>query len=326
MRYCKFCGMPVEDDDLFCTRCGQSLDGRTAGTSYESEEDDDDDDSFLYEGSAGGGAGYGMGRYREKKSDPKRTLLIISAICVLLVLGGTLFMLLSSSRGGEADRPGSGTASASAESGLETGGGSQQEDQAQPSAAGTQENFGNEDSGNKDSGNEDGRDAQEASGKAAPVEEDSLQSSGADREEKAASAVRDTREEEEDESVTIWDEEEESPVQEEPLGTDGSYILPDSDSRYYSREELEYMDDYSLQMAINEIYARHGRIFKTDSIREYFESKSWYRGTIEPEAFDGNEGMYFNEYESANREVMAKIRSSREEKAAPAQDTQSSGN
>ena len=74
------------------------------------------------------------------------------------------------------------------------------------------------------------------------------------------------------------------------------------------------MDNYTLQMAINEIYARHGRKFKTDSIREYFEGKSWYTGTIEPEAFDGNEGNYFNDYESANRELMARIRASREEK------------
>ena len=29
-------------------------------------------------------------------------------------------------------------------------------------------------------------------------------------------------------------------------------------------------------MLINEIYARHGYIFKTDYIREYFESQQWY--------------------------------------------------
>ena len=30
------------------------------------------------------------------------------------------------------------------------------------------------------------------------------------------------------------------------------------------------------QDAINEIYARNGYVFKTDSIRRYYESKPWY--------------------------------------------------
>ena len=93
---------------------------------------------------------------------------------------------------------------------------------------------------------------------------------------------------------------------------DGSeYILADSGSRYYTREELEELDDYSLQMAINEVYARHGRKFDTDSIRDYFESKSWYQGTIDPEVFDAEDTDYFNEYEEANNALLAEIRSER---------------
>lgn len=92
------------------------------------------------------------------------------------------------------------------------------------------------------------------------------------------------------------------------------YILPYSDSRYYSREELEALDDDMLQMAINEIYARHGRKFDTKSIREYFESKSWYKGKIKPADFDGKESQYFNKYEEANRKLMVDIRDDRNKK------------
>jgi hypothetical protein len=54
------------------------------------------------------------------------------------------------------------------------------------------------------------------------------------------------------------------------------------------------------------------------SLQEYFDNKTWYNGTIAPEAFDGNEGAYFNAYESANRELMAKIRDQRAAAAAAA--------
>ena len=96
------------------------------------------------------------------------------------------------------------------------------------------------------------------------------------------------------------------------LEGDSDYILPESSSRYYTRQELSQLDDYNLQMAINEIYARHGRKFDTQSIREYFEGKSWYRGTINPADFDGNESLYFNDYEMANRELMSQIRAERQ--------------
>lgn len=95
-------------------------------------------------------------------------------------------------------------------------------------------------------------------------------------------------------------------------GTDDAYILPESASRYYTRSELTPLDSDTLQMAINEIYARHGRKFDTPSVRTYFESKSWYRGTVDPAVFDGNEVSYFNQYEMGNRELMAQIRAERE--------------
>ena len=94
------------------------------------------------------------------------------------------------------------------------------------------------------------------------------------------------------------------------------YILYDSNSRLYSKAELEKLDDTTLQMAINEIYARHGRKFDTKDIREYFEKKSWYRGTIDPKDFDGREKEYFNKFEEGNRQTMVEIRDERTLKKA----------
>ena len=92
---------------------------------------------------------------------------------------------------------------------------------------------------------------------------------------------------------------------------DSGYILPDSDKRTYTREELSSLDDYSIQMAINELYARRGRKFSTPEIQEYFNGKSWYKGTISPEEFDETEDSVFNEYEIKNRELLADIRDER---------------
>ena len=48
-------------------------------------------------------------------------------------------------------------------------------------------------------------------------------------------------------------------------------------------------------MFINEIYAKHGRKFKTDSIQKYFDSKSWYQPKVEPDDFDSRVKDFLNE-------------------------------
>ncbi|MDO4339784.1 MAG: YARHG domain-containing protein [Eubacteriales bacterium] len=80
----------------------------------------------------------------------------------------------------------------------------------------------------------------------------------------------------------------------------GDYYFPDSDSRILTDEELAQYSSSDLELAKNEIYARHGRIFVTERISSYFNSKSWYQGTIDPEVFDEQQGSIFNEYEVAN--------------------------
>lgn len=77
----------------------------------------------------------------------------------------------------------------------------------------------------------------------------------------------------------------------------GDYIIPNSDSRYISTSELESLNGYELDAAINEIYAREHRKFKDPEIQRYFNEKSWYDGYIEPDDF--KESM-LNDYERKN--------------------------
>ena len=84
------------------------------------------------------------------------------------------------------------------------------------------------------------------------------------------------------------------------------YILADSGSKYYTKEDLKKLSKWEVQLARNEIYARHGRIFTTDEIREYFEGKDWYRGTVEDVA-----DSELNQYEIANRDMILKYEKSK---------------
>ena len=90
------------------------------------------------------------------------------------------------------------------------------------------------------------------------------------------------------------------------------YIFPESGSRYLTDEDLAGYSSSQLELAKNEIYARHGRKFVTSRIADYFNSKTWYKGTVDPETFDADTSI-FNTYETANiqkiAETEAKLRS-----------------
>ncbi len=94
-------------------------------------------------------------------------------------------------------------------------------------------------------------------------------------------------------------------------GFDQDYILPYSNSRYYTYQELSGLSDEMLAYARNEIYARLGRKFNSDDLDRYFRSKSWYNPIYEPAAFDRMGDSAFNEYELANRNLIVEIEGSR---------------
>lgn len=70
--------------------------------------------------------------------------------------------------------------------------------------------------------------------------------------------------------------------------TYGGYILPQSSSRLLTASDLAPLSGRQLELARNEIYARHGRRFSDSEIQAYFDAQSWYRGTVSPETFDAS--------------------------------------
>lgn len=63
------------------------------------------------------------------------------------------------------------------------------------------------------------------------------------------------------------------------------YILEDSHLRYLKDQDIEKLSKKELRLAKNEIYARHGYIFKDKSLKKYFNSTDWYNGTIKADDF-----------------------------------------
>lgn len=64
------------------------------------------------------------------------------------------------------------------------------------------------------------------------------------------------------------------------------YILPESGTRNLMEWELLGKDGYVLNLARNEIMARHGYIFSSMNLRLYFYSKPWYKPTTQGTDFD----------------------------------------
>lgn len=82
------------------------------------------------------------------------------------------------------------------------------------------------------------------------------------------------------------------------------YIIPDSDSRKLTEDDVIGLTDEEIRIARNEIYARHGRLFNDSELQEYFDSLSWYYGYIEPEDFVETEEL--SKLERKNARFLAK--------------------
>ncbi len=62
---------------------------------------------------------------------------------------------------------------------------------------------------------------------------------------------------------------------------EGGFILPFSNSRSITEEDLAGLTEWQLKVARNEIYARHGRAFVHQDLSCYFDKLPWYE--IDPE-------------------------------------------
>ncbi len=87
------------------------------------------------------------------------------------------------------------------------------------------------------------------------------------------------------------------------------FIFPDSDKEQLSQQEVERLSDSELSYAINELYARHGYIFRASEIREHFEQFSWYTPEIPADEF--STATSFNQTEKYNLNLLVYERDSR---------------
>ena len=77
-----------------------------------------------------------------------------------------------------------------------------------------------------------------------------------------------------------------------------------TNKQYYTKENYEKEPKLVIHLAKNEIYARHGYIFKNEDLYNYFMGCVWYNPTCKAEDFDDS---VLNEYEKANLEILASM-------------------
>ncbi|MFW5867841.1 MAG: YARHG domain-containing protein [Armatimonadota bacterium] len=91
----------------------------------------------------------------------------------------------------------------------------------------------------------------------------------------------------------------------------GSEIVPQSDDRVLEREDLTDLDNWGLTLARNEIFARHGRTFGNEHLRNYFTGQPWY--TPDPDyerawlsAVEQHNENFILEYQKLKYEIPAR--------------------
>lgn len=77
-----------------------------------------------------------------------------------------------------------------------------------------------------------------------------------------------------------------------------AYVLPESNEKELSADELRDLGEDRLRIARNEIYARYGRSFQNEALAQYFQKKAWYCQS-EP-----IEDEVLSETELANRDLI----------------------
>ena len=76
------------------------------------------------------------------------------------------------------------------------------------------------------------------------------------------------------------------------------YVLADTETYEYTREEAEQLSNRELYYARNEIIARYGRSFLDNNLTTYFEGKNWYEERFSTEEWQKIYGKYADEEQS----------------------------
>ncbi|MBR5416963.1 MAG: YARHG domain-containing protein, partial [Clostridiales bacterium] len=101
----------------------------------------------------------------------------------------------------------------------------------------------------------------------------------------------------------------------QPLPVDATregFIFPDSDIQIIDPTLIVALSDEDLRMAINEIWARNGYVFRNKDILDYYKQFSWYNPTVSADEWDKNgQKHYLNDIEMKNIDEMTKEREKR---------------
>lgn len=104
--------------------------------------------------------------------------------------------------------------------------------------------------------------------------------------------------------IAAFEQEKTSETDSKTSDSGSDYILPQSASRLLTDSDIRGLDIREINYAKNEIYARHGRLFQSAELQNYFNSKSWYHGTVEPGAFTDS---MLSAIEQKNAEYLSNI-------------------
>lgn len=97
-----------------------------------------------------------------------------------------------------------------------------------------------------------------------------------------------------------------------PTDSVDGFIFPDSDREEIPDEKIKALSDEELRMAINEIWARHGYIFRNQDILDYYRQFDWYEEKIPADEWDKNgQEEYLNDVELHNIKKLTDERESR---------------
>lgn len=88
------------------------------------------------------------------------------------------------------------------------------------------------------------------------------------------------------------------------------YLVDYSDQKYLSEQDVQDFTVQELCYAKNEIFARHGRLFLSPELMDYFNAQEWYNGYILPEDFQDST---LSELEMTNAEFLRSLEFSRQE-------------
>ena len=91
---------------------------------------------------------------------------------------------------------------------------------------------------------------------------------------------------------------------EEEYDEHDDYILDSSDSRYITKSEISWMSKKGAKTCEKwKYFARHGYIFNSRDLRDYFSDKIWYEPSISSSDWSDS---FLNKYEKKNIALIKK--------------------